>query len=126
MKTTPKEIDTIKNREVLNFLSGRSCHGDIIEPLEKLLNNLPEIKCFCPDGNSFSWCCWYTNEIVFAFGVGMHEIGLRLLRMQSKNEKRPGSFGGKWDENEWWLIKWDSQSLEKWALMAYEHAKRGT
>ena len=119
----PEEIENDKNKQILGVLSGKSCHGDIIEPLEEIFSRLSNVESFCPDGLNFAWCCWYTNGVVFAYGVGMHEVGLRLPPMHSKQDERPGGFGGRWDGNEWWLIKWDSQSLERWALMAYECAR---
>ncbi|MBU2714338.1 hypothetical protein, partial [Zooshikella harenae] len=123
MKRLPKEIDNVGNKEILERLDGGSCHGDIIEPLEKVLSSLDGVKSYCPDGKNFAWCCWYVNGAVFAFGLGMQKIGLLLPPNTWLKDKRVGEYFGKYDGNDWWQLDWNSQSIEKWSKVAYEYAK---
>jgi hypothetical protein len=116
-------IKNIRNAEILRLLNGKSCHGDIIQPIDKVLSSLPDVEWFCPDPTEFAYCFWYSNDIIFAFGTGMHEIGIRLPDKQSKQENRPSNFIGSYNGDEWWTIKYDLSSIEKWAIMAYEYAK---
>lgn len=123
MENLPLLIDRAKNAEVLAYLNGRSCHGDIIEPIDSVLRTISDVGWFCPEKHNFSYCCWYVRGLIFAFGTGMREITLRLPPLQSKLDNRPDVFLGRYDDGQWWSITYDHPSLKKWALPAYEHAK---
>ena len=122
MKEIPPSINNIRNSEILGYLSGKSCHGDIIEPIDQILKRLNGVEWFCPDPENFAYCLWQSSNVVFAFGTGMHEIGVQLPPQQTKREKRPGAYVGRFDGNEWWSLAWDSSQLKKWANMVYDHA----
>ena len=76
MKPIPKTLLVEKNRQVLEYLEPLSCHGDIVEPLDKALSGLPDCNSFCPDNRNFRYCLWYLNDVVFAFAVGMQKVWL--------------------------------------------------
>ncbi len=123
MKSSHNVLENIRNTEILSLLRGGSCHGDIVEPVDNILRLLPDVKWFCPNPNDFEYCFWYSNNIVFTFGTGMQNIGIRLPVKQSKNDKRSGGFIGRYKKDEWWSVGYNLSSLEKWAIMAYEYAK---
>lgn len=123
MNKVSSQLDNKHNHEILHFIDGSSCHSDIIEPIDKILRQLPDVQWYCPDPHNFAFCCWHTNSIIFAYGTGMQEIGIRLPTKHSNQDKRPGVFVGRFDNNEWWSVAYDLPSIEQWALMAYDHAK---
>jgi len=80
MKPIPKEIDTKRNSEILQFLRGKSCHGDIVIPIEACLQEYNDVKAYCPDGVNFSYVCWYVDNIIFAYAEGMRDVSFQLAQ----------------------------------------------
>ena len=122
-KPIPAEIDNPLNKEVLNELKGKSCHSDIVEPIESYLSVLKDVNSFCPDGSSFSYILWYVNSVVFAYASGMQNVYIRLSQNGDLNlsaAKNPKSFRR---ENSWYAVPYNSNNLELLVNSAYESAK---
>lgn len=109
MRLIPDQLNTNKNMHVLKYLEGFSCHGDIVEPLERVIREYEEIKSFCPDPVNFKYCFWYIGDEIFAYGVGMMDIGVKLSDIDIREQwgiDRISEVG-----DPWYLVPWDS---EKW------------
>lgn len=122
-KSIPAELENQLNAEILNELEGKSCHSDIVEPIQKYLSALKEVKAYSPDGKNFSYIVWYVNNVVFAYASGMQNVGLRLSQSGELNlneARNPKSYKTK---NSWYEIPYNSVELELLVNSAYESAK---
>ena len=122
-KSMPPELVNQLNDEILKELENKSCHGDIVEPIQKYLSALKEVKSYCPDGKNFGYIVWYVNNIVFAYASGMQKVGLRLSQSGELNfneARNPKSYKAK---NSWYEIPYNSGELELLVNSAYESAK---
>ena len=123
VREIPLELENDKNREILAYLSHRSCHSDIINNIEKSLSFYSDVKGFCPDGKNFKYVFWYVETTVFACAHGMQNVYLRLAKPQSKSDKVKGTFEGNFSNEHWWSFKYNYVDLEAWVEKSYKYAK---
>ena len=123
-KEVPNILRNSKNEEVLLFLKHRSCHGDIVEPIEAELRKYSDVTAFCLDGASFKYVFWYLDDTIFAFAQGMSRVSLRLPKPKSKSDKIKGEFEGLFDNEAWWSYKYNYSDLNVWVNSAYLYAKK--
>jgi hypothetical protein len=67
-----------ENRDVLAFLQGKSAHSDVADALLGAAAPLGDVQSYCPDLAGYGYVLLSTQGIVFAFAVGMNQIGVRL------------------------------------------------
>lgn len=110
MKPVPAHLLTKKNQQVLDYLKDKSCHGDIVEPLVRILKNYPQVQSFCPDPAHFRYCLWYVDDQIVAFAIGMQSVSLwapdwraGVFGTTSKPEAGP----------DWYSIDWNHPYLEQ-------------
>jgi hypothetical protein len=77
-QSVPDSLLRAENREVLAFLRGKSAHSDLAESLLQAATPLGDVQSFCPDLAGYGYVLLATQSIVFAFAVGMDQIGVRL------------------------------------------------
>ena len=119
----PAELKNNKNKSVLEFLRPLSCHGDIIETTYRLLETEKEVKFFCPDGKNFKYCFWYVETSIFAFGSGMHFIGLLLPPKFCVEAISSGAIESKNIGIGWVQFPYNHAELTKWVTLALASAK---
>lgn len=122
-KSIPLEIDIDLNREVLGLLRGTSCHSDIIIPLKKCLSRYEDVGSYCPDGKNYSYVCWHTNNIIFAYTTGMQKVSIRLAQTGDLDLNRLNSPDNFHKPNSWYSIPYNSSNLCILVNSAYESAK---
>jgi hypothetical protein len=122
-KAVPKNLQIETNKLVLQFLKPLSCHGDIVEPMDKILRPFADVGSFCPNGYEFKYSLYYVNNVVFAFGAGMHNITVRIPNKyhQSALEKRASN--GLSIGEDWFNFTYNSLFLKEFVVAAYESAK---
>ncbi|MGM8227199.1 hypothetical protein ACSV5M_11485 [Cellvibrio sp. ARAG 10.3] len=117
------ELKNNKNKSVLEFLAPLSCHGDIIEPIQGLLQSESGVKFFCPDIQNFKYCFWYIENTIFAFGAGMQHIGLLLPPQLSNKAISSGAVVAKSVGGNWLLFPYNHVELKKWVGLALAFSK---
>ena len=115
----PLQLRHPHNELVLAFLHGKSCHGDIIEPLDKYFRQYENVGFFCPNPENFGFACWYMGNRIIACAVGMQTVFLRISpdradEIQNLSERSFEDLG-----HDWYQIKWNSPNLELLAAHAY-------
>jgi len=123
MKPIPDELNNPINDEILKKLVGKSCHSDIVGPIEGYLSAFKDVKFYCPDGGKFSYILWYVNSVVFAYASGMQNIYLRLSQSGDLNLSAAKSPKSYCRENSWYPVPYNSDKLELLVNSAYESAK---
>jgi len=122
-KPIPSELEIQLNADVLKALEGKSCHSDIIEPLQTCLSTLKDVNSYCPDGENYSYVVWYVNKIIFAYASGMRQVGVRLSQsgeLSLQEAENPKNYK---IQNNWYEIPYDSDKLGFLVNSAYDSAK---
>ncbi len=123
-KSVPENLINELNVEVLKRLEGASCHSDIVEPIEKIFKQYEGVASFCPDGKSFSYCCWYVNNNIFAYATGMRNVTLKLAQNEPPvSRKQEGSCGND-IATKWHSVAYNSTRLNELVASAYNIARR--
>ena len=78
LQAIPRDLETLRNRQVLDHLEGLSAHSDIVEALTAALQPLGDVQIFCPDSQQYRYVVASTRGIIIALAVGMNTIGFRL------------------------------------------------
>ena len=121
-KPIPKELSISINADVLETLQGKSCHSDIVIPVQQCLMQYSDVSSFSPDGKNYSYVCWYVNNVIFAYATGMKMVSIKLEQaaIGTLNLKEEvDSFYGK----EWYFVSYDFEGLGILVESAYESAK---
>lgn len=124
----PDSLQRTENRRVLAFLHDKSAHGDVAEVLVQAAGPLGDVQEYCPDLENFRYVVLATQEIVFAFAVGMDQIGFRLnqeylQRALETGGRRFDDIGSDWTIFEVFRSDYPSIDLEFWARKAYVIAR---
>jgi len=119
----PADLDVLRNKQVLEYLQPRSCHSDIIDPLDATLVDMADVDRYCPSPAGYKYMCWYTAGTVFAFAAGMHMVSLRLPSGDREAAIASGAVLCREAGCDWVSLPFDDRSLGKWSRRAYEYAK---
>ena len=119
----PQQLLNQKNREVLDYLEPLSCHGDNIEPLQEILASYPEVESFCPDSKNYRYFLWYVDDVVFAYGVGMRNVCLRIPPASADLAIDIGTDNVQFDGETWCSFSYDCEQLHQMVKLSYDHAK---
>lgn len=111
------------NAEVLQYLEPLSCHGDNIESLLSYLSRYPDVHRFCPDAQNYRYFLWYTEDTVFAYGVGMSDVCLRITDTETTLPAEYARASWCFDGASWFSFRYDCEQLEDLAGLAYHCAK---
>ena len=122
MKPIPNQLRKTNNADALNYLDGKSCHSDIIEPLRKCLNNYANVEIFCPRPSNYSYCCWHTNNNIFILAVGMQNIFFKLNNAIAAELQRIDINQSLEIGPNWYSLKYDSPDISKLLKEAYKLA----
>jgi len=123
-KSVPKELVNELNVEVLKRLEGASCHSDIVEPIEEVLEQYEGVGVFCPDGEHFSYCCWYVNNIIFAYATGMQNVTLKLVQTERPVNRKSAANCDNNATTKWRSVPYNSTNLNEFVVSAYKAARR--
>ena len=109
MNSIPGYLLNDQNREVLAYLEGKSCHSDIVEPINQVIRHYPEVHSYCADRVNFSYTCWYKDQTIIAFAIGMGNVYFRLPNMANlpdvlTDAPKAGPH--------WYAVDWQSPYLE--------------
>jgi len=110
MKPIPKHLLNDNNKRVLEYITPLSCHGDIVQYIEKAYSNNPSVTAFCPDGKNFRYCFWYKEDTIIAFAVGMQNVYLYLPDDAKISGARNFSTVG----DGWFEFPYDHEELGYW------------
>lgn len=72
------ELNSGKNRPVLEYLSSRSAHSDVAEVLENISMPPGAAQAYCPDPRNYRYLVAYANGTVFSYAAGMNTLAFRL------------------------------------------------
>ena len=118
MLPVPEQLLTLRNKAVLAFLNGKSCHSDAIEPLDSILKSVEGVSFFCPDVNNFSYAIWFKGDRIIAYCEGMQEVGLRLSTADHAEVLSDGGRELKTVGAGWYALANNHPSIECWAHRA--------
>lgn len=119
----PQQLLNAKNEEVLDYLEPLSCHGDNIVQLQAILKSYPDVKSFCPDINNYLYFLWYIGDTVFAYGVEMHNVSLRISAENAAEAVDAGVDSFQFDGETWCSFSFDCEQLGDLVKLSYDYAK---
>lgn len=122
-QTVPAVLLNDNNAEVLQYLAPLSCHGDNIESLLSYLSRYPDVHRFCPDARNYQYFLWYTGDTIFAYGVGMSDVCLRIADTEMALAAEHARDTWRFDGACWFSLRYDCEQLENLARLAYMYAK---
>lgn len=122
-QTLPAVLLNDNNTEVLQYLGPLSCHGDNIESLLAYLSRYPDVQRFCPDASNYRYFLWYTGDTIFAYGVGMSDVCLRIADTETARAAEYALDSWRFDGACWFSFPYDCAQLEDLAGLAYRHAR---
>ena len=122
MQPIPANLLEGNNRELLSFLQGRSCHGDNTESLQNILSCYADVHCFCPDARNYRYFLWYRGNTIFAYGVGMRGVSLRIAAAHVALADGLAIEKKRFDGYDWYALAPDCEPLDQLARQAYEDA----
>lgn len=111
------------NAEVLHYLEPLSCHADNIESLRSYLSLYPDVHQLSPNAGNYRYFLWYTGDTVFAYGVGMSDVCLRVADAETALAAEYARASWRFDGASWFSFRYDYEQLEDLARPAYNHAK---
>jgi len=128
LEPVPDYLQRSENCSVLAFLHGKSAHGDVSEVLVQVAAPLGDVQEVCPDPAAFRYVVLATQGIVFAFAVGMDQIGFRLNHKYAQRALETGGLpidgiGPDWRMFEVFRSDYPSVDLGFWARKAYVIAR---
>jgi len=128
IQNVPAELQTTINRQVLDYLGGRSAHSDVVEALGAALEPLGDVQVFCPDIQQYRYVVASTKGIIIALAVGMDTVGFRLDdRMKTRALASGGApyseCGDQWVSFTLFRSDWPKIDIEFWARKAYVAAR---
>lgn len=119
----PQDILEKHNIPAINYLNGKSCHSDIIEPLDAILKKKPNVQFFCPKPEQFAYCLWYYEDTIFAFAEGMQYVSFLLPNLSIKERETLNLVKHPYIDNDWYNLKWNSSNLKQVAEKALDSAR---
>ena len=128
IQNVPTELHTSINRQVLDYVGGRSAHSDVVEALGAALEPLGDVQMFCPDIQEYRYVVASTSGIIIALAVGMDTVGFRLDdRMKTRALASGGvpypECGDQWVSFTLFRSDWPKVDTEFWARKAYVAAR---
>ena len=125
----PEQLRHSGNRRVLDYLDGRSSHGDLSEKFLQTIQGLDSAKGFCPDPRSFAYCFVYVNSQIFGFCRSMRSLSFQLPEgLYDEACEDGGVLNEAFDGVGWFdFPAFDSvikSNLVAWAEAAYLNAQR--
>lgn len=122
MQTLPANLLNGNNPDVLTFLQGQSCQSDNLESLRKVLSRFPDARWYCPESRKYRYFLWYRGDTIFAYGVGMRNVSLRIGPEQALLAASQARGYCRFDGNDWYALPYDCEQLEFLARQAYDEA----
>jgi len=122
-QTVPAELLNDNNAEILQYLAPLSCHGDNIDSLLSYLSRYPDVRRFCPDARNYRYFLWFTGDTIFAYGVGMSDVYLRIDDTEAALATEYARDTRRFDGACWFSFRYDCKQLENLAWLAYMYAK---
>ena len=119
----PLQLLNARNKEVLDYLAPLSCHGDNIEPLQSILSVYRDVALFCPDVKNYRYFLWYVGDTIFAYGVGMRNVSLRIPDDSTAMAADAGVDSLQFDDETWISFTYDYEQLGDMVKLAYDYAK---
>ncbi len=119
----PLQLLNTRNKEVLDYLAPLSCHGDNIEPLWALIATYPDVESFRLDAKNYRYFLWYFGDTIFAYGVGMRNVSLRIPDDSTAMTVDAGVDSFKFDVETWISLAYDYEQLGDMVKLAYDYAK---
>jgi hypothetical protein len=128
LRRVPDLLRRAENREVLAFLEGRSAHSDVADTLLQAAAPLGDVQSFCPDLAGYGYVLLSTQGIVFAFAVGMNQVGVRLDDEYKRRALETGGrdapeIGQDWAAFQLFRSDFPAVDLPFWTRKAYAMAR---
>jgi hypothetical protein len=124
----PASLAITINRQVLDYIKGRSAHSDVVDALKTALKPLGDVQFYCPDWHQYLFVAASTKSVIFALAVGMNTIGFRLddrmkPRALASGAEQFSELGAEWVSFTLFRDDWPRADLEFWARKAYLAAR---
>jgi hypothetical protein len=110
------------NVDVLKAFQGKSCHSDIVIPIQQCLIKYSDVSSYCPDGKNYSYVCWHVNKIIFAYATGMKMVSIRLGQDELNGLNIKAKVGSA-SSSGWCFVPYDYEEIDILVKRAYESAK---
>ncbi len=116
------------NDSVLAYLDGLSAHSDVAEALARAVVSLGDVQTFCPDAATYRYVAVSSRGVIFAFAVGMAQIGFRLppelkVRALATGADECSHAGPDWVTITLFRNDWPEPDLKFWARKAHGYAR---
>jgi len=123
-RDVPAHLKHELNSPVLQFLEGKSSHGDLSEVFCKTVRELSKAKTFTPGDRPYSYSFSYANSNIFGFSESMTYITLLLPQHLHPSVISDGAVPHKFLSKEGWFDipafgSFDQSSRVQWAKSAY-------
>jgi len=127
-KPVPDALRNSVNEAVLNHVGSKSAHSDVGDALIRAVKPLGDAQRFCPNPAQCRYLVVSTQDIVFAFAVGMNVIAFRLDPVLKGRALRSGAddipeLGSSWASFALFRNDWPDVDLTFWARKAYLFAR---
>ena len=124
----PETLRNTVNKDVLNYLKGKSAHSDVAEALLSAVKPLGDVQHFCPNPADYKYLAVSTQGVIFGVAVGMGLIAFRLDSIFKDRALRSGAgdakdIGSDWVSFTMFRSDWPNADLKFWALKAYVFAR---
>jgi hypothetical protein len=124
----PEALRTAENEAVLAYLRDLSAHGDVAEALAQAVAPLGDVQTYTPDAARYRYVAASTRGVIFAFAVGMAEVGFRLspefrARALASGLRECPEAGPEWVAVTLFRDDWPEPDLGFWARKAYLGAR---
>jgi hypothetical protein len=128
MASLKEALDSGINRQVLDYLEGKSAHSDLAAALQAALKPLGDVQIFCPDWQQYRYVVASTKGVIMALAVGMNTVGFRLDERMKVRGLASGvvpypECGDEWVSFTLFRDDWPKVDLEFWARKAYVAAR---
>ena len=125
-KVIPNHLETELNASVVQFLEGKSSHGDLSELFHKTITNLDNANSFTPADRPYAYYLAYANVTIFGFCESMKYVSFRLPELLHNEAFSDGGVPHKLLSRSGWIDfpAWGSAKSNhaRWAKEAYLYA----
>ena len=124
----PDTLRNAVNKDVLNYVKGKSAHSDIAEALVNAVKKLGDVQHFCPNAAQYKYLVVSSQGVIFGIATGMQAVAFRLDSTFKERALRTGAddardIGVNWVSFKLFRNDWPAIDLEFWALKAYVFAR---
>lgn len=113
----PDHLKIELNSSVIQFLEGKSSHGDLSEFFHQTLNKLDKANTFTPTDRPYSYYLTYANATIFGFCESMQYVTYRLPEFLHANAISDGGVPHKHLTRDGWI------NFPAWGAVKPDHAQ---